>query len=80
MYIIAIGWLYVVVLMALTETSVVAGIATLVFYGLVPVGILIYLGGAKGRRRRRLAAEMAAREQTAPDANADEAKEPKEPG
>lgn len=60
MYIIAIGWLYVVVLMAFTETSVVAGIATLIFYGLLPVGILIYLGGTKARRRRRLLAEQAA--------------------
>jgi len=75
MYIIAIGWLYVVVLMALTETSVVAGMATLVFYGLVPVGILMYLGGAKGRRRRRLAAEMAAREQAVADGNAAESKD-----
>ncbi|HRE15785.1 MAG TPA: hypothetical protein PLW86_01790, partial [Rhodocyclaceae bacterium] len=61
MYIIAIAWLYVVVLMAFTETSFIAGAATLTFYGLLPVAILIYLGGAKARRRRRRLADKAAR-------------------
>ena len=43
MYIIAIGWLYVTVLMALTETSVVAGVLTFLFYGLFPVALLVWL-------------------------------------
>lgn len=34
MYIIAIGWLWVVLMMALTETGVTAGIPTFLFYGL----------------------------------------------
>lgn len=63
MYIVAIGWLYVVVLMAMTETSVVAGIATLVFYGLLPVGLLLWLGGYRARRRAR---EDAARKDPPP--------------
>jgi len=66
MYIIAIGWLYVVVLMALTETSIVAGIATLIFYGLLPVSILVYLGGAKARRRKRMQIEQATEENPEP--------------
>ncbi len=57
MYIIAIGWLYVTVLMALTETSVVAGLLTLVFYGLLPTALLLWLfGGPVRRRRARIAA------------------------
>ncbi|MEY3883949.1 MAG: hypothetical protein RLZZ379_1227, partial [Pseudomonadota bacterium] len=36
MYIIAIAWLYVTVLMAATEKTVVAGIFTFIFYGLLP--------------------------------------------
>lgn len=72
MYIIAIGWLYVVVLMAFTETSVVAGIATLLFYGVLPVGILLYLGGAKARRRRRLLADQRADESDGSDPAADQ--------
>ncbi len=52
MYIIAIGWLYVTVLMALTETSVVAGTLTLLFYGLMPMALLLWLFDGPGRRRR----------------------------
>ncbi|WP_404993146.1 hypothetical protein [Cupriavidus pauculus] len=63
MYIVAIGWLYVAMMMAITEANIVAGAATFVFYGLVPVSILMYIMGTPGRRRRRKAAE--AREQAA---------------
>jgi len=54
MYIIAIAWLYVTLLMALTESSWVAGIMTFLFYGLCPLAILLYLIGTPERRRRRL--------------------------
>ena len=53
MYIIAIGWLYVVVLMAATEHSVVAGLMTFVFYGLLPCAVVLYLMATPARRRRR---------------------------
>lgn len=59
MYIIAIGWLYVTFLMAFTEPGIVAGVATFLFYGLLPVAILMYLGGGRARRQRRDAAEKA---------------------
>ena len=52
MYIIAIGWLYVTLLMALTEPSVVAGILSFVFYGLAPTALLYWLLGTKARRKR----------------------------
>jgi len=51
MYIIAIGWLYVTVLMAMTETSVVAGILSFVVYGLAPTALLLWLFGRPTRRR-----------------------------
>jgi hypothetical protein len=57
MYIVAIGWLYVVLMMAITEHTVVAGVATFVFYGLFPVAILLYIMGTPGRLRRRKAEE-----------------------
>ncbi|CAN5166540.1 hypothetical protein BH09PSE6_BH09PSE6_28010 [soil metagenome] len=60
MYIIAIGWGFVVVLMAAAEgmtTSVGAGLLTLFFYGVVPLTIFIYLFG----RRRRAPTASAAR-------------------
>ncbi|WP_029050635.1 MULTISPECIES: hypothetical protein [Burkholderiaceae] len=57
MYIVAIGWLYVALMMAITETSVVAGVATFLLYGLAPVSIVMYIMGTPGRRRRRRAQE-----------------------
>ncbi|HWU83855.1 MAG TPA: hypothetical protein VN028_00830 [Rhodocyclaceae bacterium] len=54
MYIIAIGWLYIIVLMAATEHSVVAGLLTLIFYGIAPVALLFWIFGARGRRRARM--------------------------
>ena len=53
MWIVAIAWIYVVVLMAATEPTVVGGIMTFVFYCAVPLSILFYLTGAKRRRARR---------------------------
>lgn len=61
MYIIAIGWLYVTLLMALTEGSVVAGVLSFVFYGLAPTALLMWLLGTTARRRRRAQREAAAR-------------------
>ena len=76
MYIIAIGWLYVTVLMAITETSITAGVLTFLFYGLFPVGLLVWLLGTPVRRQRQryrqALAESAAEEAAAGDAPAAE--------
>ena len=56
MWIVAIGWIYVVILMAATETSVVAGVMTFLIYCMIPLSILFYLTGSKRRRARRAAA------------------------
>lgn len=61
MYIVAIAWLLVVLLMSVTENSVVAGVMTFVFYGFLPVLIILYLTGTPQRKRNRLLAEQAAR-------------------
>lgn len=53
MYIIAIAWLYVTVLMAATEKTIVAGILTFVFYGLLPCALLLWLLGVKHRKHQR---------------------------
>ena len=60
MYIIVIGWIYVVLMMSITETSFVAGIMTFVLYGIVPTSIIVYIMGTPARRRRRLAAKSEA--------------------
>lgn len=57
MYIVAIGWIYVVLMMAITENSVIAGIMTFLFYGVVPLAIILYLSGAQQRRRNRVSAK-----------------------
>jgi hypothetical protein len=53
MYIVAIGWLYVTLLVAVNEPTVVAGIISFLFYGLMPCSLLLWLGGSKARRQRR---------------------------
>lgn len=57
MYIVAIAWLYVTVLMAATERSITAGVLTFLAYGLGPLALLLWLFG--GPRRRRDAARAA---------------------
>lgn len=53
MYIIAIGWLYVTLLVAANEATLVAGIISFAFYGLLPCSLLIWLSGSRVRRERR---------------------------
>ena len=57
MYIVAIAWLYVTLMMAATESSVVAGILTFLFYGLLPCALFIWLFSTPQRRRNRQAKE-----------------------
>lgn len=53
MYIVAIAWIFVTLLMALTEPSVVAGILSFGFYGLLPLGLFLWLVGTPQRRRNQ---------------------------
>jgi hypothetical protein len=53
MYIVAIAWVYVTLLMAATERSLVAGVTTFLTYGLGPLALFLWLFG--GPRRRRAA-------------------------
>lgn len=62
MWIVAVAWIYVVGLMALTEPTIVAGIMTFLGYCVLPLSLLYYLSGSK---RRRLRNEQAARERAA---------------
>ncbi|MFZ6691054.1 hypothetical protein [Undibacterium sp. SXout20W] len=71
MYIVAIAWVYVVLLMAITEPSVIAGIMTFVFYCLFPLTILLYLMRTPQRKRER-AENSAALQQTQNSSNSEE--------
>jgi hypothetical protein len=56
MYLIVIAWLYVTLLMALAEAfssqgSVLGAIITFLLYGVLPMSLVVYLGGTPLRRR-----------------------------
>jgi hypothetical protein len=53
MYVIAIAWLYVTLLMAATETTLTGGILTFVFYGMAPLALFLWLFGTPQRRRNK---------------------------
>jgi len=65
MYLVAIAWAYVALMMAAAEAvspqgSLLGAFITLILYGVLPLGLLLYILGTPGRRRRRRAAELAA--------------------
>ena len=57
MWIVAIAWIYVVGLMAITEPNALAGIMTFFGYCVLPLSLLYYLTGSGRRRARRDAAQ-----------------------
>ena len=57
LYIIAIGWAYVVLMMAVTAKSFIAGALTFIFYSLLPLGIVFYITLKQLRRSRMVAQE-----------------------
>ncbi len=78
MYLIAIGWLYVALMMAVAEASnsngsILGAVITFVLYGLAPTALVIYILGTPARRRALKAQEaaLAAQDgQAAPTASA----------
>lgn len=76
MWIVAIAWMYVAVMMSLTEAtapngSVLGAIFTFLFYGALPVTLVMYLLGTPARRKARRAAEAAERDTPNPSAQPD---------
>lgn len=72
MYIVAIGWAYVILLMALTSGSLGKAIAIMAFLGLPPLLLLGYLGGRRRPRGRSMAMSDQMRHQhDAADSHAD---------
>ncbi len=62
MVLIAIAWTYVVLMMAVVEATSSSGtllgaVITFVLYGVLPLGIALYLLATPARRRARRAAE-----------------------
>ena len=58
MYLVAIAWMYVVLMVAVVEAvggSVLGAVVTFLTYGLLPLGIVMYLMASPARRRLRKA-------------------------
>jgi mannose/fructose/N-acetylgalactosamine-specific phosphotransferase system component IID len=67
MYLVAIAWIYVVLMMAVAEATnrngtLLGAIITFVLYGVMPLAIVMYLLATPARRAARRAAEKAARD------------------
>jgi predicted membrane channel-forming protein YqfA (hemolysin III family) len=65
MHIVAVAWMFVVVLMTLAEATssqgtVLGAFFTLLLYGVLPLGIVLYVMGTPARGRARRAAAKAA--------------------
>lgn len=74
MYIVAIAWLYVAILMAVAEAThgtgtLLGGIITFVLYGVLPLALVLYVMGTPARRRA-IRAKESAELQTAQEASA----------
>ncbi|WP_157272258.1 hypothetical protein [Azohydromonas aeria] len=62
MYLVALGWLYVVLMMAVAEAmapngTVLGAFFTFLLYGALPLSIVLYLLGTPARRQARRRAE-----------------------
>ena len=71
MYLIVITWAYVTLMMGVAEATspqgtLLGALVTFTLYGLLPMGILVYILGTPGRKRKIKAREAA--EQAAHDA------------
>jgi predicted membrane channel-forming protein YqfA (hemolysin III family) len=65
MHIVALGWMFVALLMSLVEAtspqgSLLGAVVTLVLYGVLPVGLVVYVMNTPHRRRARRRADTAA--------------------
>jgi hypothetical protein len=67
MYIVAIGWIYVTLMMSIAEQTAIAGVMTFLLYGVFPVSIILYLLHTPERRRRREAAKSPPADTITPD-------------
>ena len=60
MHIIAIAWLYVVVMIAAVSDSILKGVVRLLFLGVLPVGLMMWMSMRRHRNRMERDAEDSA--------------------
>lgn len=71
MFLVAVAWMYVVLMMAAAEASssngsVLGAVMTVLLYGALPLGIVLYLMHTPARRARRRAGEASLMPQEPP--------------
>jgi hypothetical protein len=72
MYLVALAWIYVVLMMAVVEAgspqgTVLGAFFTFILYGVLPLALVLYLLGTPGRRRLRRRAEAESEGLVEPD-------------
>ena len=72
MYIVALAWIYVVLMVSIMQPTVLKGVVTFLGTGLLPLALFLYLMGTPQRRRNQKRAEAAASETAASEAAARE--------
>jgi hypothetical protein len=73
MYIVAIGWAYVILMMAITASSIGKALAILVFLGVLPIALFVYVADGPRRRRRSMTmADQGADQRNAADTHSDQ--------
>ena len=77
MYLIAMAWGYVALMMALVEATstqgtVLGAIVTLLLYGVLPISIVLYLLGTPHRKKARQRQEQLERAEAQAQANSDQ--------
>ena len=72
MYIVAIGWAYVILMMALTSSSVGKALAIVVFLGVLPLALFVYVFDRPRRRRSVPVTDEMAEQRDAADAESDQ--------
>ena len=70
MYIVAIGWAYVILMVAATSDSLIKGLGIFLSLGAAPLLLFIYIADAPQRRLRR--ARQMANQQDASDPRPDQ--------
>ena len=83
MYLIPIAWLYVAIMMALAEATnpqgtLLGAFFTLLLYGLLPLGILMYVLGGPARKRAKKESEAQAQAQAQTHTHSPSAPQPNE--
>ncbi len=72
MYIVAIGWAYVILMMAITASSVGKALAILIFLGVLPIALFVYtVGGRKRPARSMTVADQVTEQRDAADSQSD---------